>query len=538
MKLFSQLKIFQKILAILIIGFLAFIINLAINISAISKNQKLLEEIKNETIHLANYTSENNFLFKQLDEIYSQSVTFSDEDLVNEDANKVATTLFENLKKVKQLSKDSSIDSLVNNVTEYKKLSDTIALSMISGDADFNEIQAQAKVKGDLFKTISEQILGQKQAAATQFEQTIEETVEISNTSERLSIIIGGTLLLIMGVLGYVIAKLISQSVKSVEASLKELAEGGGDLTKTLSVNSQDELGSVVKYFNGFTSMLRGIVQEVVDVVNPLMSSAEQLSSKVTEVRSNVEKQSEVAEITKHSMTEMQFSVADIAKSAAEAAQAATSGEKEVEEGMSNVSRSLAVSGELNDEISNAAQVVDQLASDSQNMNQILDVINGIAEQTNLLALNAAIEAARAGEQGRGFAVVADEVRSLASRTALSTTEIRELLDKLILAANQSVQTMEKAKEKANSNQEISNSVGESLNTIKEQIGHISSMNTQIATATEEQSSVAETVLHNIEEMYQSFNVTSLVIEDIGGVANTLDTNASQIEHATAKFVI
>lgn len=538
MKLFSRLKIFHKILAILIVGFLAFIINLTLNISAISKNQKLLEEIKNETIHLANYTSENNFLFKQLDETYSQSVTFSDEDLVNEDANNLAVTLFDNLKKVKQLSKDSNIDDLVSNITEYKKLSDTIALSMISGEADFSAIQSQAKVKGDLFKTISAQILEQKKAASTQFEETIEATVENSNTSERLSIIIGGTLLLIMAVLGFIIAKLISQSVQSVESSLKELAEGDGDLTKTLSVNSEDELGSVVNYFNGFTSMLRGIVQEVVDVVNPLMSSAEQLSTKVTEVKTNVEKQSEVAEITKHSMTEMQFSVADIAKSAAEAAQAATSGEQEVEQGMTNVSRSVAVSGELNQEISNAAQVVDQLASDSQNMNQILDVINGIAEQTNLLALNAAIEAARAGEQGRGFAVVADEVRNLASRTALSTTEIRELLDKLILAASQSVQTMEKAKEKANSNQEISNSVGESLNTIKEQIGHISSMNTQIATATEEQSSVAETVLQNIEEMYQSFNVTSLVIEDIGGVANTLDTNASQIEHATAKFVI
>jgi len=251
-----------------------------------------------------------------------------------------------------------------------------------------------------------------------------------------------------------------------------------------------------------------------------------------------VKGQAEVAGITNPSMVELQFSVTDIAKSAAEAANAAGSGETEVNQGMDNVQRSLHISGELAQEISNAADVVDQLAKDSQNMNQILDVINGIAEQTNLLALNAAIEAARAGEQGRGFAVVADEVRSLASRTALSTTEIRELLDKLISAADQSVSTMELAREKANNNEEISREVDKSLTNIKEQIGHISSMNSQIATATEEQSSVAETVVNNIEQMYSSFGDTQTSIEEIGSVAHLVDNNAIKLQQATSKFKV
>jgi methyl-accepting chemotaxis protein len=198
----------------------------------------------------------------------------------------------------------------------------------------------------------------------------------------------------------------------------------------------------------------------------------------------------------------------------------------------------LCISGELVHEIGNAADVVDRLAKDSQNMNKILDVINGIAEQTNLLALNAAIEAARAGEQGRGFAVVADEVRSLASRTALSTTEIRGLLDKLISAADQSVSTMGLAREKANNNEEISLAVDKSLTKIKEQIGHISSMNSQIATATEEQSCVAETVVNNIEQMYNSFGATQAAIEEIGNVAHLVDKNAVQLQTATSKFKV
>jgi methyl-accepting chemotaxis protein len=269
-----------------------------------------------------------------------------------------------------------------------------------------------------------------------------------------------------------------------------------------------------------------------------LTKSAEQLTDKVRDVHENVQSQAEVAEITKQSMVEMQFSVTDIAKSAAEAANAAGSGEVEVNRGMENVQRSLCISGELVHEIGNAADVVDRLAKDSQNMNKILDVINGIAEQTNLLALNAAIEAARAGEQGRGFAVVADEVRSLASRTALSTTEIRGLLDKLISAADQSVSTMGLAREKANNNEEISLAVDKSLTKIKEQISHISSMNSQIAAATEEQSCVAETVVNNIEQMYNSFGATQAAIEEIGNVAHLVDKNAVQLQMATSKFKV
>jgi methyl-accepting chemotaxis protein len=326
--------------------------------------------------------------------------------------------------------------------------------------------------------------------------------------------------------------------VISIDDSLRKLAEGNGDLTNQLAITSNDELGSVVQHFNIFTQMLRGIVKEVVAVVAPLTLSAQQLTEKVQQVDSNIKKQSDVAEITKQSMVEMQYSVADIAKSAAQAASAAQAGEQEVNQGMENVRHSLSVSAQLTENIVIASSAINQLAQDSQNMNQILDVINSIAEQTNLLALNAAIEAARAGEHGRGFAVVADEVRNLASRTARSTTEVRELLDKLISAADESVSSMESAKDKATNNESISREVDESLTKIKEQIGHISSMNNQIAAATEEQSSVAETVVNNIEDMHNSFGATAIEVEEIGEVAYQLDGNASLIKDATSKFII
>jgi methyl-accepting chemotaxis protein len=540
MNFFKSLPIFHKILAILAIAILSFAINLLINITAISKNQIVLKKIQNTTIHLVNLTSENVSNWQRIDEVYNQSVSFGDEELIAQ-ATQLVTVLADNLKRISSLeSSFSDTSKLVSLSKEYNDIARNISIGFINEEIDFQATATKNSIekKSDIFKQVTELLVRDKEKAAEIFNTLVEETVTNSSESRDLSILVGILLLIIMSLLSIVIARSISHSVLNIDASLKELAEGDGDLTNQIEVTSQDELGNVVKHFNAFTQILRSIVSNVIDVVPPLTKSAEQLTDKVRDVHENVQSQAEVAEITKQSMVEMQFSVTDIAKSAAEAANAAGSGEAEVNRGMENVQRSLCISGELVHEIGNAADVVDRLAKDSQNMNKILDVINGIAEQTNLLALNAAIEAARAGEQGRGFAVVADEVRSLASRTALSTTEIRGLLDKLISAADQSVSTMGLAREKANNNEEISLAVDKSLTKIKEQIGHISSMNSQIATATEEQSCVAETVVNNIEQMYNSFGATQAAIEEIGNVAHLVDKNAVQLQTATSKFKV
>lgn len=538
MLFFRKLRIFHKILAILAIALLSFIVNLAINISSISKNQLLLETVQKTTIHLVNLTSENVNNWQRVDEIYTQSVSFGDEDLIA-DAGKLVTKLISNLDRIKILdAKFSNISRLITEINEYNDIASHISLGFIKETITFESSQGQIDKKAQVFKQINELLIQDKKNASYLFDQLVEETVTNSSDSRDLSIIVGIILLALMSLLSIFIAKSISKSVISIDSSLRELAEGEGDLTNQLQINSHDELGSVVKHFNIFTQLLRNIVKEVINVVLPLTNSAEQLAEKVAQVDGNLKQQTEIAEVTKQSMIEMQLSVADIAKSAAEAASAADAGEIEVNQGMDNVQRSLTVSGELSEEISKASEVINQLAKDSQNMNKILDVINGIAEQTNLLALNAAIEAARAGEQGRGFAVVADEVRSLASRTALSTTEIRGLLDRLITAANQSVNSMGLARGKADNNESISREVDQSLTKIKEQIGHISSMNSQIAAATEEQSSVAQIVVHNIEDMYNSFSATTIAIEEIGTVAQQLDRSALQLGQATSKFIV
>jgi len=538
MVFFKKLPIFYKILAILAIATLSFVANLIININAISTNQSLLNNIENTTIHLVNLTSENVTRWQRIDEMYSQSVSFGDEDLI-EQAGELLVSLTANFTRISSLdSQFTNINTLMEQSQKYNKISKDISLAFINEQIDFEAAKPKIEEKTQLFKVIEESLIQDKKKASDLFKSLIKKTISNANDSRDLSIILGVSLLIIMSFLSVIIARSVSQSVVTIDSSLKKLALGGGDLTNQIEVASKDELGSVAQNFNAFTQFLRCIVKEVIDTVPPLTHCADQLTEKVKYVNKNVQEQANVAEVTKQSMIEMQQSVTDIAKSASEAATAANEGESEVNLGMENVQKSLSVSIALAEEISNASQVINQLANDSQNMNQILDVINGIAEQTNLLALNAAIEAARAGEQGRGFAVVADEVRSLASRTALSTTEIRDLLDKLISAADKSVTTMGLASGQAQSNEKISLEVDNSLTKIKNKIGHISSMNFQIATATEEQSSVAEVVVSNIEQMHSSFSSTQNSIEEIGQVAQMLDNNSAQLQETTSKFKV
>jgi methyl-accepting chemotaxis protein len=237
-------------------------------------------------------------------------------------------------------------------------------------------------------------------------------------------------------------------------------------------------------------------------------------------------------------MNEMSATVQEVARNAVEAAEAAKEADNTFHQGKQVIDRVIEAIGELANEVEKAANVIQQLEAESMNIGSVLDVIKSIAEQTNLLALNAAIEAARAGEQGRGFAVVADEVRTLAGRTQQSTQEIEEMISKLQSGANNAVKVMETGKDMTKVGVDQAAAAGEALLTINTAVERITGMNTQIASAAEEQSSVAEEINRSIVSINEVAEQSAAGAQQTAQASNDLARLADQLKALVGRFKV
>ncbi|CAH9062043.1 hypothetical protein PSECIP111951_02612 [Pseudoalteromonas holothuriae] len=532
---FKNMSISKKIHAITIVAVAAFIVLVMINYKSLLENQRSLDELENQTYKLLILTSENVTAMKTLDETYTQSVTFGDAELISK-ASSIQKKLVENLKQVPTLNSNFPTATTVRDLQAYGKIAKQIASSMIDGTADFAKLPQIAKQKSDLFEEVLDTLNDDKKRANERFSELINNTKSNADDALTMMFIVAVISLALVILLAVMIARGISSSAGEAASNLYLLAEGKGSLSSQLTVSSNDEIGQVSKNFNAFVNLLRGTVEDVIAVVEPLMENSTRLVQGMESAERATQQQSSDAEVVRNSMEEMKQSVGDISQSAASAFQAAELAENAVDESLKQINVSVAQSQDLSEEINKAAVTINKLADDTQNVTQILNVITSIAEQTNLLALNAAIEAARAGEQGRGFAVVADEVRELASRTAKSTNEIRELINILTVAASDSVNAMNTARDMATNNAEAAEATGNSIQLISEQILAINGMNSQIATATEEQTSVAAMVVDNVSNMHSSFEQTMKSLEQVGDVAQNLHKLSDNLLDSTSKF--
>lgn len=314
-----------------------------------------------------------------------------------------------------------------------------------------------------------------------------------------LTSLIGGAVALVSLLLVVLLARGLVRPIRQVTSALVQIGSGAGDLSHRLDDTREDELGDLARGFNRFLDSQRALIGEVLRTTERLHRSVEQVTQVVDNTADRSGRQQEMTEMVATAVHEMGLTVQDIALNAGNAAQASQSARDEALQAREVVHRSIHNIEGMSGEIGRAAQAVGQLADEVASIDEVLAVIRSISEQTNLLALNAAIEAARAGEMGRGFAVVADEVRTLARRTQVSTDEVQQMIQRLKQGAGSAVASMQAGQQATGSGVESSQRTGASLGAITDQVEHISDMNHQVATATEEQSAVTEEINRTVQ---------------------------------------
>ncbi|MCU0073629.1 methyl-accepting chemotaxis protein [Pseudomonas koreensis] len=307
--------------------------------------------------------------------------------------------------------------------------------------------------------------------------------------------------LLVIAAAGMLLANTILRPLTLMKANLDDIAAGEGDLTRRLTITSQDELGELAGSFNRFVDKIHGLVRQITEMTSQLTGLVTQVSDQAQRSDQAMERQRHETDQVATAINEMSAAAQEVAKSAQNAAVAAQQTDEEGQTAKRVVAGSIKQIHALVDDIRSSGVSLDSLQQDVSSIVGVLGVIRSIAEQTNLLALNAAIEAARAGEAGRGFAVVADEVRALASRTQISTQEIQGMIDRLQAGTQSAVEAMRRSSEAGDGTSAQANQAGASLDAMADLIATINSMNAQIASAAEEQTAVAEEINRSVHQI-------------------------------------
>ncbi|MNF42522.1 Methyl-accepting chemotaxis protein 4 [compost metagenome] len=348
--------------------------------------------------------------------------------------------------------------------------------------------------------------------------------------------LVGLSIAVLMALLVMLISRSIVRPLRETVDAMANIASGESDLTRSLDTHGRDEVTELARHFNAFTAKLRLVISQLQTSASALGQSSSDLGDNAAQAQARSQQQSQQMELVATAVNEVTYGVQDVARNAEHAASEMRDAQAQAQQGQVNIDSSLQQIDQLSGTIDQAVNVIRTLATESTQIGSVLEVIRSIAEQTNLLALNAAIEAARAGEQGRGFAVVADEVRLLAQRTQKSTAEIQSMIERLQNHSDAAVKVIGDSSRASRLTIEQAGLAGQSLNAIGQALRNLNGLNASIASATLQQAHVVEDINQNVTQAAGLSHSTALAAEQSSAASVHLKALSEQLNGLLRQF--